>query len=116
MKKQERIEALVTAMLRTAAIRAGEPELADRYLEHHARAKEKQVEHEHNWKPADGFPGRYACDCGATGYKPFSGKNRGEIVPHKNKTKLKTSERLHIGRPNLPGGNTRLGRRGPGSW
>lgn len=114
MKKKERIEGLATAMLKVAAIRAGEPELADRYLEHHAR--ETKQEHVHDWQPMDGMRGRYTCACGATGYRPEYGVNR-QIREHKTKVEAPKKDKVHVGNSNLPSkGAARRGRRGPGSW
>lgn len=67
-------------------------------------------DHTHEWRPMDGESGRYTCACGQTGYRKHA-----EIVPHKQVKKVKGPP-LHIGAPNLSGGNARRGKRGPGSW
>lgn len=39
------------------------------------------MSHEHGWLPIDGQCGRYACGCGATGYR----NRTGQVVEHKTK-------------------------------
>jgi hypothetical protein len=67
-------------------------------------------EHAHAWQPIDGARGRYACLCGATGFRKGA-----DIQPHKTRLRAKVDP-SHVGASNLSNGNARRGRRSPGSW
>ena len=52
------------------------------------------------WEPAELERGAYLCSgCGASGWRPMSGPNKGRIVPHKKKREAPKSSARIVGRP-----------------
>lgn len=71
--------------------------------------------HVHDWHPIPEHYMRYACACGATGYRHHTG----QILAHtKRRADLLRPERpvVHVSSKGRIDGVARLGRRGPGVY
>lgn len=71
--------------------------------------------HTHDWHPIPEHYMRYACACGATGYRHHSG----QIVAHtKRRADLLRPERAatYVSPRAMSHGTARRGRRGPGAY
>lgn len=73
------------------------------------------TDHVHDWKPLLEHFRRYACTCGATGYR----HNNGQIVAHQRQRSELLQPALEprpVSSTAMRCGGARLGRRGPGSY